>query len=91
MNLSHGSRAYKLLYLFTSKNPLPQREIKELCTAKTRASDYAKAANKTLNEKIAAFGFSDIPKDIAFVKFDINSKCYGLHPPIKYSDADKSF
>lgn len=91
LKLSHRSRAYKLLCLFAVKNPLPQIEIKELCTDKTRPSDYAKAANETLNKKIAAFEFPDIRKDIAFVKFDTNSKYYGLQPKIIYSDTDESF
>lgn len=89
LKLSHSSRAYKLLYLYLAKNPLPQREINELCTKNTRPSDIAKVTNETLNKKIAAFELSNIPKDIAFVKFDVESRCYGLHPKIIYSDADE--
>ena len=52
LKLSHSSRAYKLLYLFAAKNPLPQREIKELCTDNTRPSDIVKATNETMNKKV---------------------------------------
>lgn len=83
LNLSHGSRTYKLLNLFVAKNPLPQREIKELCSTKTRPSDLVKAANDTLNKKIAALKLPDVPRDVEFIKFDNGSKCYGLWPKFK--------
>ena len=83
LNLSHGSRTYKLLYLFVAKNPLPQSEIKELCRTKTRPSDLVKAANDTLNKKIAALKLPDVPRNVEFIKFDNGSKCYGLWPKFR--------
>jgi len=84
--LRNETNPHKLLFLFAAKNPLPQVEIKEMCTEKTRPSDIAKQTNTKLNEKIAAMALPDVPKNIEFVKYDDKSKCYGLWPEIKHKD-----
>ena len=86
LRLRNGSNPHKLLFLFAAKNPLPQVEIKDICTKRTRPSDIAKQTNTKLNEKIAAMALPDVPKDIEFVKYDDKSKCYGLSLEIKHKD-----
>ncbi len=86
LRLRNETNPHKLLFLFAAKNPLPQSEIKNLCTEKTRPSDIAKQTNTKLNEKIVAMAFSDVTKDIEFVKYDDKSKCYALWPKIKHKD-----
>jgi len=86
LRLRNETNPHKLLFLFAAKNPLPQVEIKDICTKGTRPSDIAKQTNMKLNEKIAAMALSDVPKDIEFVKYDDKSKCYGLWPEIKHKD-----
>lgn len=88
LRLRNETNPHKLLFLFAAKNPLPQVEIKDICTKGTRPSDIAKQTNTKLNEKIAAMVLPDVPKDIEFVKYDDNSKCYGLWPKIKHKDDD---
>jgi len=86
LRLRNETNPHKLLFLFAAKNPLPQVKIKNMCTEKTRPSDIAKQTNTKLNEKIAAMSLPGVPKDIEFVKYDNNSKCYGLWPEIKHKD-----
>lgn len=86
LQLRNGSNPHELLFLFAAKNPLPQVEIKKICTEKTRPSDIAKQTNTKLNEKIAAMVLPGVPKDIEFVKYNDKSKCYGLWPEIKHKD-----
>ena len=87
LRLRSNTNPHKLLFLFAAKNPLPQVDIKDICTKRTRPSDIAKQTNIRLNEKIAAMALPDVPKDIEFVKYNDTSKCYGLWPEIKHKDA----
>ena len=87
LRLRSNTNPHKLLFLFAAKNPLPQTEIKEICSIGTRPSDIVKKTNKKLNEKIETMGLADVPKDIEFIIYDKRHNCYALWPKIKHIDA----
>jgi hypothetical protein len=75
------------MFLFAAKNPLHQTAIKSICTKGTRPSDIVKFANEKLNERIAAVGFTDVPKNVEFVRYSQEQgRCYGLWPIIQPKD-----
>jgi hypothetical protein len=87
LRLKNDSRTHELMFLFAAKNPLHQTDIKSICTKGTRPSDIVKFANEKLNERIAAVGFTDVPKNVEFVRYSQEQgRCYGLWPIIQPKD-----
>jgi hypothetical protein len=91
LRLGAKSRAHKLLALFAAAEMLLPKTVKgEICTEKTRPSEAVRNVNRSLNKKIAAFGFQNIPKNVAFIYYDGQTNTYCIRPRVLHrKDADE--
>lgn len=86
LKLRNGSKAHRLLK-FLQQGSLPAKELKEMCTEKTRPSDIAKQTNQVLNKKIKMVGFLSVPSNVKFISFNSSSNQYEttlmIHPSLQ--------
>lgn len=93
LHFGHKSRAYKIILCLSAKEFLTINEVKKLvCTEKTKPNYAIRDINDSINTKIKAAGFQEIPKDTKFIYFDDDSGYYCSSVPVKgIDDYDHDF